>query len=278
MIYKHYRLLIPENRSLYLIAIGDIHFNADECDKKHFLETIEFGASKKREGHAVWFLGFGDYNDSMSTSERARVRDLHDFTLDRFDEWAAEIVNNFIGQALEPVKDCFLAFHEGHHYMVFQSGKEEYAQWYGATNTKYMCHLLNADYLGTCGYLTLDFDDGHKFVIVGHHGRGAAQTRSARLLKRKRFGEAFPAADAIMVGHDHDLFIEPEQGLGVNDGGTYPITRYYVGTGSYLRGYLLGKERGTYVEQGMMKAQQLGSAVFEFSKTNGKLRIAPLLI
>lgn len=277
MIYKKYDLRIAREKSCYLIAIGDIHFNADECDKKHFLETVEFGRSRAEAGHTVGYLGFGDYNDSMSTSERARTRDMHDFTLDRFDEWAAAISDNFIANAIEPIVGNILGLIEGHHYMVFQS-KEEFKKYLGATNTKYLCDKIGADYLGTCAFITLDFGDGLEFRIIGHHGRGAAQTRSARILKRKRFGEAFPTADAVMVGHDHDLFIEPDQGLGVNDNGTFPVTRYYVGTGSYLRGYLLGRERGTYVEQGMMKPGQLGSAAFEFRKIDNKLAVSPLIL
>ena len=277
MIYKRYSIPIKKNRSFYLIAIGDIHYNSDECDKKHFLETLQFGVNKSRAGHTVRFIGFGDYNDSMSTSERKATRDLHDFTLDRFDEWAAAISNSFFS-ILKPNLGNFLCFLEGHHYMIFQSGKDEYKKFYGATNTKYLCDLLKCDYLGTCGYVVLDFGDGTKFEIVGHHGRGAAQTRSARILRRKRFGEAFPRADAVMVGHDHDLFIESEQGLGVGDKGTFPVTHYYCATGSYLRGYLLGKERGTYVEQGMMKPGQLGSAAFEIHKEGGKLEVSPIIL
>jgi hypothetical protein len=214
----------------------------------------------------------------MSTSERKATRDLHDFTLDRFDEWAAAISETFVATALKPVREHFLGLIEGHHYMLFQSGNEKFKRWYGETNTKYLADLLKCDYLGTCGYVTLDFGDGLKFEIIAHHGRGAAQTRNARILKRKRFGEGFPTANAVMVGHDHDLFIEPEQGLGANEDGTYPVARYYVATGSYLRGYILGRERGTYVEQGMLKPGQLGSAAFEFRRDGKRLRVSPLVL
>ena len=277
MIHKNCKVELRQNKSCFLVALGDVHWNADECDRKHFKETIAFCKRMLARGHTVLGLGFGDYNDSMSTSERKATRDLHDFTLDRFDEWAESISVMFYKEALKPLEGKFVGLLEGHHYMRFQSGNDKYKRWYGATNTKYLCELLKATYLGTCGYVTLDFGNA-KFNILCHHGRGAAQTRSARIMKRKRFGEGFPEADAVMVGHDHDLFIEPDQGIGINSNGMYQKTRYYVGTGSYLRGYLLARERGTYVEEGMMRPGQLGSAAFEIRKDNNKLNVSPILL
>lgn len=276
MIYKQYDIKLPKNKSLFLIAIGDIHYNASESDQKHFEEVLAFAKAKKRAGHLVRFLGFGDYADSMSTSERLATRDLHDFTLDRFDEWAARISDVLFEQALKPFKDDFLGLHEGHHYMVFQGSK--FPKYVGQTNTKYLADLIGCDYYGTCGYLTLDFGDGVKWTILGHHGRGAAQTRNARIMKRKRFGEAFPNANAVMVGHDHDLFVEVEQGVDIDANGMHGVARYYVATGSYLKGYILGKERGTYIEQGMMKTNMLGSAAFELRKENKKLEVSPIIL
>ena len=276
MIYKTHKINIPKGKALYLFCFGDVHYNCQEADQKHFEEMLARAKLEKRRGNLVKFLTFGDLADSMSTSERKATRDMHDFTLDRFDEWAAKIVETMYHKALKPFKGDFLGLIEGHHYMVFQG--DLYPKFRGSTNTKYLADLLDAPYLGTCGYLTLDFGEGAKWEIVAHHGRGAGQTRSARILKRKRFGEAFPNANAVMVGHDHDLFVEQEQGVGINDDGMFEVARYYVATGSYLRGYILGKERGTYVEVGMYRPSQLGSVVFEIRKENKKLQINPFTI
>lgn len=276
MIDKKFKINIPKNKCLYIIGFGDVHYNCDESDQKHFEEMLAFAANKKKAGHLVRFITFGDLADSMSTSEREKTRTLHDFTLDRFDEWAAQIVTTLYEKALKPFKGDFLGLIEGHHFLQFQGGN--YPKYIGATNTKYLADLLACTYLGTCGYVRLDLGDGVKWEIVGHHGVGAGQTRNARILKRKRFGEAFPNANAVMIGHDHDLFIEPEQGIGIDDGGMHGITRYYCATGSYLRGYILGKERGTYVEAGMYKPTQLGSVAFELRKENKKLEISPIIL
>ena len=279
MIYKRCKIDLPKNKSLFLICFGDVHYNCSESDQKHFEEMLAFAKSKKKAGHVVRFITFGDLADSMSTSERHATRDLHDFTLDRFDEWAARIVEVLYNQALKPFKGDFIGLIEGHHYMIFQGSLDKYKQFHGATNTKYLASLLETTYLGTCGYVTLDFGDGLTWKVVGHHGRGAGQTRSARILKRKRFGEAFPDTNAVMIGHDHDLFIEPDQGVGIDESGMREITRYYVATGSYLRGYILGKERGTYVESGMMKPAQLGSPAFEIRPVGKrKLEVSPIIL
>jgi hypothetical protein len=277
MIYKQHKVSLPKGKSFYLITLGDIHMNTDECDKKHLTETRDFLVKKLRGGHQVGIVGTGDYNDSMSTSEREATRRLHDFTIDRFDEWAAEIALT-THKFFKPLEGSFVGLTEGHHYMLFQSGKEEFRKYHGSTNTKYLCDLLKTTYFGTCGYVTMDFGNEIRWEFIVHHGRGAGQTRAARIAKRKRFGEAFPSANAVLVGHDHDLFIEPEQGLGVSASGTYPINRYLVGTGSYLRGYMFGRETGTYVEQAMYKPGQLGSAVFEFTIENKKLIVRPFTI
>jgi hypothetical protein len=277
MIYKQHKVSLPKGKSFYLVSLGDIHFNTDECDRKHLDETRAFLVKKLRAGHRVGIAGSGDYNDSLSTSERARLIGMHDFTLDRFDEWAAELSDE-IYKYLKPLEGSFVALAEGHHFCRCGSGKKEFSKYHGATNTKYLCDLLKTTYVGTCGYVTLDFGNGITWEFILHHGRGAGQTRAARIAKRKRFGDAFPNAAGILVGHDHDLFIEPIQGIGLNEHGTYPINRYLVGTGSYLRGYIYGRETGTYVEQAMYSPGQLGSAVFEFTIENKKLTVRPFII
>jgi hypothetical protein len=277
MIYKNHKVSLAKGKSFYLIAFGDVHWNSDEADKKHFLETINFGRKKLKAGHKVGMIGLGDYNDSFSTSERKAFRDLHDFSLDRFDEWAAEISETFY-EVLKPLKGSFVGLNEGHHFISFQSGKKEFSKYRGATNTKYLCDLLDTTYFGTCGYITLDFGGDIKWDFIAHHGAGAGQSRNARILKRKRFLEGFPSAAACVLGHDHDAFVERIQGLGIGPNGTYPMTKYLVASGSYLRGYILGRETGTYVEQALYAPNQLGSAVLEFTIQEKKLAINSFLI
>lgn len=268
MIHLTQNIEIAKGKSFYLIFFGDVHWNTKECDRDRFQRTIDQAAKWKRQGHAVGLYGLGDYNDSLSTSERQAMTVLHDFTHERMDEWGIEISKTFY-QVLKPVADNFIGLCEGHHYMTFAT---DIADGYrGATNTKYLCNeLLRAQYMGTCGYVTLKFIDDLQYQFISHHGVGAAQTRNARILRRKRFGEAFPEANAVVMGHDHDLFIEPDQGIGFDEDGMKSAGRLYIASGSYLRGYILGKEIGTYVEQRAYKPGQLGSPVLQFTIARGR--------
>lgn len=278
MIYLTYPVDIPKNRCFYLLFLGDIHYNTPECDRDHFARTIEEGRRWKRQGHAVGVYCLGDYNDSLSTSERQALNALHDFTQERMDEWGMEISRTFY-KVVKPLAENFIGMIEGHHYMLF--GTDVAGKYRGATNTKYLAQeLIGTTYMGTCGYVTLKFPHGLTWEFVSHHGVGAAQTRNARILKRKRFGEAFPRHNAVVMGHDHDLFIEPEQGLAFDEAGQYSEQRLYIASGSYLRGYILGKEIGTYVEQKAYKAGQIGSPALEFTLARRgagyKLQIRPI--
>lgn len=270
MIYLTQNIEIAKGKSFRQLFISDIHWNTRECDRDHFARTIDTAAKWKRQGHTVRIIGEGDYNDSLSTSERQQMTALHDFTKERLDEWGMEISKTFY-KILKPVEGCFTGLIEGHHFMTFQTDIAD--GYYGATNTKYLCHeLLKTTYFGTCGYVSYRFESGLKFEIVNHHGVGAAQTRNARILRRQRFGQGFPEADAVVMGHDHDLFIEaPSQGLAFDSYGMKSVHgQILIAAGSYLRGYMPNREIGTYVEQKAYKPGQLGSPVLQFTIAKGR--------
>jgi len=264
MIYHLVNVQLEPEQKLYLYYFGDVHYNANECHKQRFHETISFFKQKAADGHKLMGYGLGDYNDSLSTSERAKVADLHDFSKDRFDEMADQFSDSFYKVIADIGVEALV---EGHHYMTYMGEHP----WKGATNTKYLCHLLGAKYLGTCGYVKLQFHHNLTWEFVLHHGVGSAQTRTGRVNRRKRFGEAFPKANSVILGHDHDLFVEQDYGfqpLSSTTMGT--VHRYYVGSGSYLRGYILGREVGTYIEQAAYKPSRLGSPYFEISTSRNK--------
>jgi hypothetical protein len=80
------------------------------------------------------------------------------------------------------------------------------------------------------------------------------------------------------MGHDHQKVIGTDQGIILDsdsDDGISYVKRYYVGTGSFLKGYHAGRKRGSYVEKALMLPNELGVAMVEIEveKRVGKWRL-----
>src|SRR3990167_5264417 len=73
MIRKQINYNLKPGQSLWIAPFNDIHYNTDECDKERFHRYIQWGTKRKAAGDKLVGIGLGDYNDTLSPSERAAV-------------------------------------------------------------------------------------------------------------------------------------------------------------------------------------------------------------
>jgi hypothetical protein len=280
MIKTTFKSDLKEGQLLHIIPMGDIHYNTKECDKERFHRAIEWASNLIKKGDDICIIGVGDYNDSLSPSERAslvssnRGFGLHDTTLETIDELAREQVDT-IGKAFKPLTGHFAGLLDGHHYMVF-SGVSPKA-WRGRSNTEVLCEKLGTSkrqcaYLGKMGWVTIELGNELKLEVLAAHGYGGARTVGARMIKRVRMSEV-ARADIFLMGHDNLKAVYTSQILDFIGDNYISRKQYFIGTGSFQRAYMFGAEGG-YVEELLLPPSDLGISVITVrkEKRNGRWR------
>jgi hypothetical protein len=275
IIFNHKVKDLEPGQRLFLVPFGDVHYNAPDCDKERFHRLIKWATDQKKHGNKVRFVGMGDYNDPLSTSERDVIigskggKGLHDTTKMLLDKIAKQVSDEF-AQVMMPVQDDVIGLVEGHHYMEFMTDEFYTRCW---TNTEYLCETMGWNYLGDVGLGRLELTHGLYLDLLVYHGKG-----NGGLSTRMKAAKDFPGAHIVLMGHDHQKVIGTDQGIilnGESPDGLASMKRYYVGTGSFLKGYHAGRKRGSYVEKALMPPNELGVAMIEIEveKRNGKWRV-----
>ncbi len=263
------KLKVNSEQKLFIVPVGDIHYNSKDCDRERFLNLVQWAMGKKKRGHLVKFIGLGDYNDALSTSERNVLvsakggQGFHDSTYDELDKMAKSISDVFL-KALEPIKHDFLGLVEGHHFMKFTTIDSGFA---GKTTTEYLCSKLGCAYFGTTAKIAIEFPPSkEKLRLLVHHGFGSGTTLGGSINKRQKVGTSFPDVNIILMGHEHRKLVGLDQGI-IDDptskDGLDTIKRYYIGTGSFLKGYVPGNAQGSYIEKTLMPPAELGVVIIE---------------
>lgn len=249
---------------ILLMPVGDIQWSGDEkgVALKMLKRHIEWGVE-----HNAYFLGMGDYIDTLSPSNRQKLAGagFYDTALKVWDKQAQDLTEEIYDKALAPSRGRWLGLLEGHHYHKFQSG---------VTTDQILADKLHTKFLGSNAYVRLRFMNHQNpgdVLIWCHHGVGTGSTSASVLNRLGRISQAF-AADIYLMGHLHRKVAEPIDY-------TFPVypprggepvlvhrTRIMACTGSFLKGYVVGSRegltpRGTYVEQKMLNPVALGGVV-----------------
>lgn len=277
------------NQKIHLFAISDIHYGSPDCETDRFNALIEWSLKKIEEGDKVLIFGTGDYLELPSPSERAAFRSakggygLHDTTLEMYDEIVLEKIRPFI-DLLKPLADkgAILALGEGHHYHdnFVTPGLV------GLRSTQYIAQELKVPYAGMMFVIRLNFIVGEqivsheslRFTLMAMHGYGSARTAGAQVNKRLRMAEVIEGADLYVMGHDNNKMVYPKSPLVLNsaskDGVSYH-KQYFIGAGSYQRGYRMQTPFGGYVEDLALAPHLLGvnMAELKVELRDGKYRL-----
>lgn len=254
------------NEPIYLFPFGDIHRSAPLCDVERWIEFNEWAATKKN----AYFLGMGDYEDFLSTSERTAIKNsgLHDSTLITLDDLAEDHIQRFYNETYY-MKDKIIGYIEGNHYYQFDAG---------FTSTQRLAHLMGTKYLGVSSFIRLSFKKKEWersrgcIDIWAHHGKGNGRKAGTSLNKVEDMILS-ANADIYLMGHDHKKSCAYVSSLELTSskGGVKlkQKKRLLARTGSFLKGYV--EDKASYVADMALNPTDLGVVKIELTpKRNRK--------
>ena len=136
---------------LYLIPFGDVHRSSPQCHVQKWLSFCEWAKKKSR----CLFLGMGDYDDLISTSERKIIMnpDLHESTQQNLHEVWLKSTQRF-AKEIGFMKGRLIGLMEGNHFVRFANN---------TTTTQKLCELMSTAYLGCNSFIRLSFLYGKRF-------------------------------------------------------------------------------------------------------------------
>jgi len=231
------------------------------------LEFLEWARKKKN----CYFIGMGDYDDLISTSEREGLSGarLHDSTLHTIEDVYRRHTDRLVKEVAF-MKGKLIGLIEGNHYATFING---------TTSTQRMCQMLDCKYLGCSTFTRLVFENrGTKRLLTmcldvwAHHGKGAARLVGGSMNRVQQMAEA-AEADIYIMGHDHRKGATPVTRLRLTNGGhgTFRLTHrkmMLIRSGSFLRGYV--PENVSYIADGAMNPTDLGVVKLELTPRRDK--------
>lgn len=254
---------LKEGQLLWIAPFNDVHWNTEECDKERFRRYITWGVKELEKGNRIYGIGLGDYNDSLSPSERAALiaakggYGMHETTLKVFDEYIQAQADTFY-DVIKPWKGHIGGLLDGHHYMCFSALAKGDLK--SQSNTEYLADKLATVYVGRLGFFRLNLGHGLSFRILASHGYGGARTPGARVIKRVRMNEVFQA-DLYLMAHDNTKMAISDNVLEEVNGKYVARKRTYCGTGSFQRAYPDNEAHGGYVEEIMLPPSDLGATI-----------------
>ena len=249
-----------DHTPIVIAPIGDIqwHGNSDAVA----LDALKQHIARCQDLNAYYVL-MGDATDFASPSNRQRLRAaaLYDNAEDVLDSAALRLTEE-IYEMLKPLTNRTLGVLSGHHYHILKTG---------ITTDMKLCEMLNSRFLGTSGFIRLQFECGttHSNVVIwGHHGVGGGSKAAAPVNKLESIASHFDA-DIFLMGHQSRLASAPINRIIPRwDGRGAPDLIHrkilLVGTGSWAKAYVPEARQGNiphggYAEAGMMQPAVIGA-------------------
>lgn len=265
-------------KEVRILPVGDIQYGG-ATDLDRLERYLDWGLKQK-----AYFIGMGDYIDTVSPSNRALLLSVKNSLYDT----ANITISKAFGKMGEEMEDIFkktegrwLGMVRGHHWWPFADG---------TSSDLRLAKTLGCKFLGDNGILAVEMEEPKtKQTVYGqiwvHHGQGSGVTEGAALNKLGHVSKTF-FAHIYMMGHFHRKsatavpWIEYE----FIDGKMYEhnINRYLVTTGGFLKGYDLGSvdeagyPAGGYIEKKMLTPVSLGGTLIQMRpalRSDGRARV-----
>lgn len=256
----------------YLVFFGDVHFDSPNHDRDRYKWFLT--KTSKLPNDKTYYIGMGDYNDFMSTSEKKNVKDkVHESTMATFDKLAqnsniefASVSKQMIGRTLGLI--------EGNHNWIFQDGK---------TSTEDLAERLKTDCLGGMSHMTLTVEFGSRGKSVNvylalNHGKGAGKLAGSTINNVEELKTIFPCSDIAVMGHDHKRGAIPVISLVPVAGKIKQKRCFLVRSGCFLRSYVANE--ASYAVKRVYRPTDMGGIIIKMSfhrdTTNGDRIITDL--
>lgn len=247
--YRSYH--IKDRNHVYIVPLGDVHFNAPMFAKNHF----QAWCNKYKNRDDCLFIGMGDYLETFSTSERKAQRDIH--------ESSSEWQDDRITRDIKDLCKC-LSFTKGR-WIGMLEGNHAYMTGEGKTTTELLAKELGAEALGVMAAIRCSFrfkahKSQFKFDIWAHHGAGGGVLAGSTLNSLERFANGF-IGDLYIMGHDHGIAHVPIDRMCIDGSigniGVSHKTAHLVRSGSFLKAYEPGKQ--SYIAKHAKRPRHLGT-------------------
>lgn len=252
-----------------LFALGDIHWDADGCEKAAFKACA---ASFKWAGPNARAVFLGDAFNFLRKHDRdallAAIAHMSEEAREAIDRQHMREVKDFL-KAAEPFKGKTLLMLEGNHSWIFADGRttgQVIAEGLGADWADYSSHFTLI--LRTKGKGEEKTRPTHVLKVYAHHGWGGPRTRTGDIGHFERGCMADHEAALYLMGDSHDLYFMPARPkLDLTTGVPpiqYEISRWFGRTGGFLRGYMPGP-RASYIERKGRSPLSIGWLELEIS-------------
>jgi hypothetical protein len=253
---------LTSNQYVLLMPIGDIHYQTRGWPEEKFKEHIKWGLDR-----GAYFLGMGEFLDSMSESQRAIVDTLRQEQQETIDDMMREAADNLI-YLLRDTAGRWVGAIEGDHRWDFTGASKDDPQ----SLDQYICRALGADFLGTEGWVRISPGiKGHPeadCLLLAHHGVGNSQTAGGHLNRVEKQVSGFEA-DIYLMGHSHSKSAAATDRQYLSPANHhYHRTKVLARTGGWLLGYnsseplslneSASRSRGSYVERKALQPSALG--------------------
>lgn len=226
-----------------LWIFGDIHRHAPLCNIEKWKKELQ----RMKNTPNSYFLGMGDYDDILSSSERIVFASpkLHESTKANFFDYAQGMVED-LADEMSFMKGKVVGLIGGNHFVDFEDG---------TTSDQRLCRELGCKYLGCSSVIKLSFQycksnpfNSHDLIIWAHHGKGASRTPGGSINRVEQMREAWEG-DIYVMGHDHKRSAFPCTKLELHQGkGALKIhhkKQWLIRSGSYLKAY--DRDKRSYI-------------------------------
>jgi hypothetical protein len=235
-----------------IVPIGDIHFNAP----MFAADVFDAWCAKWKKKQNVYYVGVGDYLETLSTSERKALAQIHSSSREWMDSRIMEDVDKLAAK-LEFTKGRWLGMLCGNHNHISADGM---------TITQLLAKRLDAPALGVCAAIRLILNRTNSsahlvYDIWAHHGTGGGVLAGSTINALERWSNGLDA-DMALMGHDHKkVGIQIERlGLTGNRDTLRPKTKTItlIRTGGFMKAYEKGKV--SYLVERAARPLTLGTA------------------
>jgi len=239
---------IGGNKEIELCFIGDTHIGAKAFAEENFLNARDYVKEKPNR----YMVGMGDFVDTIAFTDKR-------FSIDEVDERMMYINEQFdyLYELLKPIREKIIGLHIGNHETKFAM-RQSY------NGLIQVCKRLNTNFLDDTAIIKIKMGKKER-VIHSTHGFGGGWSLGAVVNRILKEPQIIRNASIHSFAHSHKLFaVLYPLGLQIKNGSLIPSYAWFLNTGSFLKGFLIGTS--TYAERKHYPLNPLGFAVAKLFK------------
>jgi UDP-2,3-diacylglucosamine pyrophosphatase LpxH len=251
-----------------ILLISDVHFDNPKCNRELFFSHLD---KAKKLGYKVAI--FGDLFCMMQGKYDPR-RSKKDILPEHN---KANYIDAVIDDTIEKLKDysdTIIFVSEGNHETAILKNLETdvLARFVDKYNERYKTNVIKGSYRGWFIVRLYTHNSNEKafttYKIYYHHGYGGGGEMTKGILQHSRMNMHIEGADAILMGHVHEMYIQIGQTEYFDSHAYKPKTReiYNIRTACYKDEFTEG---GFHIEKGRAP-KPLGGILLNVQSTKNK--------